>query len=193
MSGDQRVRKVLAAMDRAGLDALIAVSGDVHAFQQPNAVMLLTGFRAIGMSYVVLRSDGELTLTVSPAWEADRAAAARAQPARRERTTFAHRSPPPRASRLPAARKIGIVGLDTLGYDDARWLTQMLGERGRIGSIRKFLARDAAEIARRNPQRRARHRGCRAGLRAAARTGAAGRQRDRSRGRHLRRDGGRRR
>ena len=41
MSGDQRVRKVLAAMDRAGLDALIAVSGDVRAFQQPNAVMLL--------------------------------------------------------------------------------------------------------------------------------------------------------
>ena len=129
MSGDQRVRKVLAAMDRAGLDALIAVSGDVHGFQQPNAVMLLTGFRAIGVSYVVLRHDGELTLTVSPAWEAECAAdgtcVARVDGTDDIRTALAAS-----LAQIGSTARLGIVGLDTLGYDDACWLTQTLGERG---------------------------------------------------------------
>jgi len=129
MSGDQRVRKVLAAMERAGLDALIAVSGDVHGFQQPNAVMLLTGFRAIGVSYVMLRPDGELTLTVSPAWEAERAAdgarAAGVDGADDIRAALAAA-----LAQFDSTAWLGIVGLDTLGYDDACWLKQALGERG---------------------------------------------------------------
>ena len=126
---DVRVGRVLAAMDRAGLDALIALSGDVHAFQQPNAVMLVTGFRAIGDSYVVLRKDGELTLTVSPAWEADRAAAGSCA-TRTEATDDCRASLAAALDHIGPAARLGVVGLDTLGYGDAVWLTQMIGERG---------------------------------------------------------------
>lgn len=137
-------------MERAGLDAVIAVCGDVHAFQLPNPVMLLSGFRSIGDSYVVLRKDGESTLVVSPVWEADRAAAC-------SRTTHKDATDDIRASlaasierlALPNSR-LGIVGLDTLGYADALWLMQML----RYGSRRfdsEFLTatrqKSALEIA----------------------------------------------
>ncbi len=130
MSGDERLRRVLAAMDRENLDALVAVSGDVHAFQQPNAVMLLTGFRAIGSSYVVLRRDGELTLTVSPAWEAERAAAG-ARPLRVDGTDDIRSSLATALGHIGPAARLGVVGLDTFGYGDADWLMQMVGERGR--------------------------------------------------------------
>jgi len=149
MIDEQRVRKVLAAMDRAGLDALIALSGDVHAFQQPNAVVLLTGFRAIGDSYAVLGKDGELALKVSPAWEAERAAEA-ARAARVEGTDDLRASLAATIEGIGPSGRLGIAGLDTLGYDDARWLTQALGERGQRFD-KEFLAqtrqKSAAEIS----------------------------------------------
>lgn len=153
MSGDRRVRNVLAAMDRAGLDALVALSGDVHAFQQPNAGMLLTGFRAIGDSYVMLRRDGETTLTVSPAWEAERAADV-ARASQINATDDIRTSLAAEFERAGTASRLGIVGLDTLRYDDARWLTQALGERGQRFD-KEFLAqtrqKSSAEI--RNAER----------------------------------------
>lgn len=153
MSGDQRVRKVVAAMDRAGLDALIALSGDVHAFQQPNAVMLLTGFRAIGAAYVTLRRDGDITLMVSPAWETERAADG-AHALRIEGTDDIRAALTETLAQVGASARLGIVGLDTLGYDDTRWLTQLLGARARRFDP-EFLAetrqKTAAEI--RNAER----------------------------------------
>jgi Xaa-Pro dipeptidase len=147
MNGEQRVRKVLAAMDRAGLDALIAVSGDVHGFQQPNAVMLLTGFRAIGVSFAVLRRDGELTLTVSPAWETERADGARA--ARVDGTDDVRAALATALAQIGPTARLGVVGLDSLGYDEARWLSQALGERSHRFD-KEFLAqtrqKSAAEI-----------------------------------------------
>ena len=180
-------------MERAGLDALIALSGDVHAFQQPNAVMLLTGFRAIGDSYVVLRKDGE-TDAHGVAGLGGRSCRGRlARNAhRRRRTIFARRLSPTSSNSPSGSARLGVVGLDTLGYGDACWLTQMLGARAHRFD-QEFLAqtrqKSPAEI--RSAERATR--GRRAGLRAAARTGAAGRQRDRPRDGHLRRDGGRRR
>lgn len=129
MSEDRRVRKVMVAMDRAGLDALIALSGDVHAFQQPNAVMLLTGFRAIGISYVVLRRDGAMTLTVSPAWEADRAGTEARSSHTVGRDDICAALAADIEHLATGNMRLGIVGLDTLGYGDERWLTQLLGAR----------------------------------------------------------------
>jgi Xaa-Pro dipeptidase len=150
MSVNGRCRRVLAEMERAGLDAVIAVCGDVHGFQTPNAVMLLSGFRSTGDSYVVLRKDGETTLVVSPAWEADRAAA-RSYTMHNDATNDIRSSLTASIEQLalPNAR-VGIVGLYTLGYANALWLMQMLRGRGHRFDF-EFLAatrqKSASEIA----------------------------------------------
>jgi Xaa-Pro aminopeptidase len=120
-------------MQKAGLDALIVVCGDVHAFQRPNAVLLLSGFRSIGDSFAVLKGNGDSTVVVSPAWEAKRAEA-------HSRTTRTTATEDIRASLAEAVEtlalphsRLGVVGMQTLAYADALWLTRMLG-----GTIRNF-------------------------------------------------------
>jgi Xaa-Pro dipeptidase len=58
------------------LDGLIAFSNGLNNFLEPNAVYVFSGVRPIGESAVVLDRDGGSTLIVTPAWDAERAAAA---------------------------------------------------------------------------------------------------------------------
>jgi Xaa-Pro dipeptidase len=150
MNADERCQCVLAEMQKAGLDALIAVCGDVHAFQRPNAVMLLSGFRSIGDSFVVLRDNGESTLVVSPVWEAERAEA-RSHATRTTGTDDIRASLAEAVEDLAAPRsRLGVVGLETLAYADALWLTRMLGDAIRSFDAEFLLAtrrKSAIEIA----------------------------------------------
>lgn len=131
MSADERCQSVLTEMQRAGLDALIAVSGDVYAFQKPNAVMLLSGFRAIGDSFVVLHGSGESTLGVSPAWDAERAAAS-SRTTRVEASDDICTSLAATVARLALPRsRLGIVGSDTLAFATALQLGRVLGDGAR--------------------------------------------------------------
>jgi Xaa-Pro dipeptidase len=133
MNADDRCARVLAEMEKAGLDALIVVCGNVYEFQRPNAVHVLSGFRAIGDSFVVLRADGRSSLVVSPAWELERAEM-------RSRTTETTAADSVRASlaevietlAMPHSR-LGFVGLDSWSYADVRWLGEIIG-----GPVRNF-------------------------------------------------------
>jgi Xaa-Pro aminopeptidase len=58
------------------LDGLIAFTNGLNNFLDANAVFVLSGVRPIGESAVVLDRDGRSTLIVTPAWDAERAAAA---------------------------------------------------------------------------------------------------------------------
>jgi Xaa-Pro dipeptidase len=58
-----------------GFDGLIAFSNGLNNFLDPNAVYVFSGVRPIGESAVVLDRDGGSTLIVTPAWDAERAAA----------------------------------------------------------------------------------------------------------------------
>jgi Xaa-Pro dipeptidase len=57
-------------------DGLIAFSNGLNNFLEANAVYVFSGVRPVGESAVVLDRDGRSTLIVTPAWDAERAAAA---------------------------------------------------------------------------------------------------------------------
>jgi Xaa-Pro aminopeptidase len=67
------IRKEMAAQ---GIDLLVAFHDGAHFIEKPNAVMALTGFKSIGPTAVVLTPDADVTVIVTPRWDADRAAEA---------------------------------------------------------------------------------------------------------------------
>jgi Xaa-Pro aminopeptidase len=67
------IRKEMAAQR---IDLLVAFHDGAHFIEKPNAVMALTGFKSIGPTAVVLTPDGDVTIIVTPRWDADRAAEA---------------------------------------------------------------------------------------------------------------------
>lgn len=128
MNADERVNAILGEMAKAGLEAIIAVCGSVHAFQRPNAVFLLSGVRSLGDAFVVLRDGGDSTLVVSPAWDACRAR-------ERSRTAATEGAADIRGALAAAVEriglppeKIGIVGLDSLSFALGMWLARTLGD-----------------------------------------------------------------
>lgn len=147
MDMEARVRCVVGAMEGAGIDVLIALQGDVHAFQSTDAVALLSGLRFRGPSFVVLGADGEATLTVSPPSELDRAA--RLSPLSKARAAAdIHKALATCVEDLSAASaRVGVVGLDTLGYADALGIEKMLG-----GSVRRFDAEFGRVTVRKTAQ-----------------------------------------
>src|SRR6202140_5729659 len=58
-----------------GLGGLIAFNGGQNSFLEAHAVFVLSGVRPIGESAVLVDRAGAATLIVTPAWEAERAAA----------------------------------------------------------------------------------------------------------------------
>src|ERR1700681_182360 len=58
-----------------GLDSLVAFNGGQKSFLEAHAVFVLSGVRPIGESAVLVDRSGASTLMVTPAWEAERAAA----------------------------------------------------------------------------------------------------------------------
>src|SRR5438552_5752897 len=70
-----RLTQTARDLAQEGLDALIAVNYGHNSFLESHAVFVLSGVRPIGESAVVVDRDGRSTLVVTPAWDADRAAA----------------------------------------------------------------------------------------------------------------------
>lgn len=73
MTFAQRLEAVVRAMRDAGLDRVVGLHDGAHFIEKPNPVMLLTGFKAIGPSAVVVNADGTRVLVVTPARDAGRA------------------------------------------------------------------------------------------------------------------------
>jgi Xaa-Pro aminopeptidase len=68
------VDAIRRAMEEQGIDLLLGFHDGAHFIEKPNAVMVLSGFKAMAHALVALPRDGAATLVVTPAWEAERAA-----------------------------------------------------------------------------------------------------------------------
>src|SRR5262245_9672644 len=74
MTFDERLAAIRANMAEQKLDLLVAVHDGAHFIETPNPVFVLTGFKSLGPAAVLLRPDGDTSLIVTPAWDAERAA-----------------------------------------------------------------------------------------------------------------------
>src|SRR6202043_2022131 len=79
-SAEKRIQDTRLAMTARyladeGLDGLVALNGGQNSFLESHAVFVLSGVRPIGESAVLVDRAGASTLMVTPAWEAERAAA----------------------------------------------------------------------------------------------------------------------
>src|SRR6476469_6322775 len=72
---DVRLEQTTAYLKQEALDGLIAVNYGHNSFLESHAVFVLSGVRPIGESAVVVDRAGGSTLIVTPAWDAERAAA----------------------------------------------------------------------------------------------------------------------
>jgi Xaa-Pro dipeptidase len=70
-----RLEQTARDLAQEGLDGLVAVTGAQNSFLESNAVFVLAGVRPIGESALVVDRSGGSTLIVTPAWDAERAAA----------------------------------------------------------------------------------------------------------------------
>ena len=61
-------------MEKQGIDLLLSFHDGAHFIEKPNAVMALTGFKAMGHALVIVPRDNVATLIVTPPWDAERAA-----------------------------------------------------------------------------------------------------------------------
>ncbi len=74
MTFDERLAAIRGNMAEQKLDLLVAIHDGAHFIETPNPVLVLSGFKSLGPAAVVLRRDGETSLIVTPAWDAERAA-----------------------------------------------------------------------------------------------------------------------
>src|SRR5215475_5248713 len=73
MTHDERLAAIRAAMSEQQLDALVAIHDGSHFIETPNPVFVLSRFKSLGPAAVVLPKNGEPSLVVTPAWDAERA------------------------------------------------------------------------------------------------------------------------
>src|SRR5215831_20118018 len=111
---ETRLERTARHLENERLDALIAVNYGHNSFLESHAVFALSGVRPIGESALVVERAGGSTLIVTPAWDADRAAAL----SQTEKTIGTDDLPVALASVLDArridARRTLTVGLSTL-------------------------------------------------------------------------------
>lgn len=74
MTFEQRLAAIRAGLDAAALDLVLALHDGMHFIEKPDPVMILTGFKALGPVAALLDRAGAVTLVVTPAWDAERAA-----------------------------------------------------------------------------------------------------------------------
>src|SRR5262245_31630873 len=74
MTFEQRLAAIRAGMIERDLDLIVAVHDGAHFIETPNPVFVLSRFKSLGPAAVILPRDGDATLIVTPAWDAERAA-----------------------------------------------------------------------------------------------------------------------
>jgi hypothetical protein len=128
---DTRLAQTARYLETEGLDGLVALNYGLNSFLEPHAVFVLSGVRPIGESAVLVDRSGASTLMVTPAWEAERAAALSRTAktigtddlaATLSEVVAAHRIDP---------RKTVTVGLSTLALGLVQGIEAALGGAGR--------------------------------------------------------------
>ena len=140
---DSRLAHAARYLEDEQLDGLVAVNFGQNSFLESHAVFVLSGVRPIGESAVVVDRGGNSTLIVTPAWDAERAAAA----SRTGKTIGTDDLPQALASATAAhridPRKTVTVGLSTLGLELAHLVEAALGGKVRANDL---YARELARI-----------------------------------------------
>jgi hypothetical protein len=72
MDSTDILRAVRRDLEALGIELLLAFHDGAHFIEKPNAVMALSGFKALGHALVILPQDEEGTLAVTPAWDVER-------------------------------------------------------------------------------------------------------------------------
>src|ERR1700684_4364350 len=121
---DTRLAATARYLASEGLDGLLALNGGQNSFLEAHAVFVLAGVRPIGESAVLVDRSGAATLIVTPAWEAERAAAL----SRTHKTIGTH----------DLAQALGAA-LAAHGIDPRRTLTVALSTLG-LGLVRDIEA-----------------------------------------------------
>src|SRR5215813_2940965 len=73
MNFAERLADIRARMKEEKLDLLIGVHDGGHFIEKPNPVMVLSGFKSLGTTAVMIYADGEMEIIVTPHWDAERA------------------------------------------------------------------------------------------------------------------------
>ena len=74
MDFNERLDAIRAEIREQGIDLLLGFHDGSHFSGGSNACLILSGVRTMGEAVALLPQDGEGTLVVTPAWEAERAA-----------------------------------------------------------------------------------------------------------------------
>jgi Xaa-Pro dipeptidase len=69
----QRLDTLRSEMKDQGIDLVLGFHDNAHYIEKPNPVIMLSGFKSLGDTALVLHRDGESTLIVTPSWDAERA------------------------------------------------------------------------------------------------------------------------
>ena len=135
MTFEERLAAIRAGMIEHGLDLVVAVHDGAHFIETPNPVFVLSRFKSLGPTAVVLPRDSEATLIVTPAWDAERAA--ECCPALR--VTAADDVVEALASALGNGGlhgdRIGVAGLGFTRFEIAGRLAQMLPHAGSADNV----------------------------------------------------------
>jgi Xaa-Pro aminopeptidase len=161
---ETRLERTAGYLENEALDGLVAVNCGHNSFLESHAVFALSGVRPIGESAIAVDRAGGSTLIVTPAWDADRAAAL----SHTEKTIGTDDLPAALASVLDARRidprRTVTVGLSTLARGLAHRIEALLGgnprtedsfvrELARIRSLEELAAaRKATVIAEKGYQ-----------------------------------------
>jgi len=146
MTFDERLAAIRTNMIERRLDALVAIHDGSHFIETPNPVFVLSRFKSLGPAAVVLRREGEPTLIVTPAWDAERAAECCPQ-----RVAAADDVVEGVKAALGAGApaNVGIAGLSFARWEVARGLTQLLPQATEADAVvfDAAAAKTADEIA----------------------------------------------
>lgn len=108
MEFSDQLNALRSEMEKQGLDLLLAFHDGAHFIEKPNAVMALSGFKAMGHALVIVPHRESATLIVTPRWDAERA-----------------------AELVPAMQ---VSGADNIMDAFEAYLKQRRGPTGRVGS-----------------------------------------------------------
>jgi Xaa-Pro aminopeptidase len=140
---DTRLAATARYLATEDLDGLIALNGGQNSFLEAHAVFVLAGVRPIGESAVLVDRSGAATLIVTPAFEAERAAALSRTAATIGTDDLAQALGAALAAHGVDPRRTLTVALPTLGLGLVRDIEAVLG--GKVRANDKY-ARDLARI-----------------------------------------------
>jgi Xaa-Pro dipeptidase len=113
---DARIDAVLRCMDKDGIELVIACSNGLQMPDRPDPVVHLSGYRSLGESCVLLHRDGASKLIVSPAADAERAAAWKGSHASLATDDLVGALTREFTGRKTIAGSVAIVGIDALPH-----------------------------------------------------------------------------